>query len=60
MNLKLIFFPLAVVVEVASVVVSGRETGFGNWVMDRELGDPTGKPWQSREEALKEHGISTH
>ena len=60
MNLKLVFFPLAVLVELTSVAATGRETGFGNWVMDRELGDPAGKPWQSREQALKEHGISTH
>ncbi len=54
MNWKLIFFPAAVVVEVASVAFTGREIGFGNWVMDRKLGDPKGKPLQTRTEALND------
>jgi len=54
MNLKLVFFPLAVLVELTSVAFTGREVGFGNWVMDRELGDPKGNPLQTREEVLSE------
>lgn len=62
MNFKLIFLPVALVVEVASVCATGFECGFGNWVFDRKLGDPNGKDWQSRKEALrdsKEEGIKT-
>lgn len=54
MNFKLIFFPVAILVELTSVAITGRESGFGNWVMDREVGDPVGKPYQTREEAIHE------
>lgn len=54
MNWKLIFFPAAVVVELTSVAFTGREIGFGNWVMDRKLGDPKGKPFQTRQQIIDE------
>lgn len=54
MNLKLLFFPIALVVEAVSVVISGKECGFGNYVFDRKLNDPIGKLTQSRQEALDE------
>lgn len=54
MNLKLIFLPLAVIIELPFAILAGRETGFGNWVFDRKLGDPNGKWWQSRPQALAE------
>jgi len=54
MNWKLIFLPIAALVEIPSVILTGKETGFGNWVFDRELGDPNGKWWQTREEALQD------
>lgn len=54
MNFKLLLLPLAALVELPFAVATGRESGFGNWVMDRKLGDPTGKPWQTREQALEE------
>lgn len=58
MNWKLIFLPLAIPVELVSVVVTGvltgspSECGFGNWVFDREIGDPVGKAYQTREQAI--------
>lgn len=54
MNWKLLLLPLAVLVELPFAVATGRETGFGNWVADRELGDPLGKPWQTRKQVLEE------
>jgi len=54
MNLKLVFLPVAFVVELASAALRGQETGFGNWVLDRKLGDPKGKPLQTRTEALND------
>jgi hypothetical protein len=59
MNLKLIFLPLAIAIEVPVGFLTGRATGFGNWVFDRELGDPNGKWWQTREEAIKEKHDAT-
>lgn len=52
MNWKLIFIPIALPVELASVVLTGFESGFGNWCFDRKLGDPNGKWHQTREQAL--------
>lgn len=59
MNWKLIFLPVAVVVELANlpltlVGITHDETGFGNWCLDRKLGDPLGKPWQTRKKAIAE------
>lgn len=60
MNWKLILLPLAIPVELASVVLTAAvtgnpsECGFGNWVFDRKLGDPVGKTWQTREKAIAE------
>jgi hypothetical protein len=51
MNWKLIFLPLVLPIEIASVAMTGFECGFGNWVFDRKLGDPVGKAWQTREQA---------
>ncbi len=47
MNWKLLLLPLAIVVE-SITATTGKETGFGNWVLDRKIGDPTGKFWQKR------------
>lgn len=52
MNWKLVFLPLAIPVEIVSAITTGFECGFGNWVLDRKLGDPKGKPWQTRKQAL--------
>lgn len=51
MNWKILLLPLAAVVEVASFALVRRECGFGNWVMDRKLGDRAGRPWQTRRQA---------
>lgn len=64
MNLKLILLPLVLPVELASVVITTvatlganpSECGFGNWVFDRKLGNPVGKTWQTREQALEKVG----
>lgn len=57
MNWKLLLLPLAVLVEVPAALINGRETGFGNWVIDRKLGDPVGKPCQTRKQALEEQSV---
>jgi hypothetical protein len=54
MNWKLVFLPLVLPVEIVSVVATGFECGFGNWVFDRKLGDPAGKTWQTRDQARAE------
>ncbi len=59
MNWKLIFFPVAVVVEAVAIPLRGRELGFGNWVMDRHVGDPKGHPLKTRKEALKDQEIKS-
>ncbi len=51
LNWKLLLLPLAAVVETASALVAGRETGFGNWVFDREIGDRQGNLWHKRKPA---------
>ncbi len=53
MNWKLILILPAIAIEAVSALTTGRETGFGNWVMDRRITDPMGKPWHSREQALE-------
>lgn len=64
MNWKLILLPLAIPVELASVVLTAvvtgnpSECGFGNWVFDRKLGDPVGKTWQTRQQTLDEQSRS--
>lgn len=54
MNWKIIFLPIAIPVELASAVVTGSECGFGNWVLDRRLGDSEGGFFQTRDEANQE------
>lgn len=54
MNWKLILIPIALPVELISGLITGFECGFGNWVMDRKLGDPNGKWHQTREQALED------
>lgn len=38
-RLRLILFPIAIVIECACVLANGRECGFGNWVLNRRLGE---------------------
>jgi hypothetical protein len=60
MNWKLLLLPLALPVELGSVVLTGFECGFGNWVLDRKIGDRLGKPWQTREELYKNDEEKRH
>lgn len=62
MNWKILLLPLVLPVELASVAITTvatlganpSECGFGNWVFDRKLGDPVGKTWQTRQQAIDE------
>lgn len=45
---------IAAPVEILSAITTGRETGFGDWCMDRKPGDPTGRLLQTREQARGE------
>lgn len=51
--LRRLLLVVAVPIECVAAIF-GRETGFGNKVMDRKVGDPTGKLLQTREQALAE------
>ena len=52
MILRLLLFPVALVVEAVAVVFTGKECGLGNFVFDRKPGDPVGKILQTREQAI--------
>ena len=45
---------VATPIEIVAAVVFDRETGFGDWCMDREPGDPCGKFLEARAQALAE------
>ena len=52
-NLKILLWPVALVVETVSVLVAQRESGFGDWVKDRRVDDPNGKWWETRASARR-------
>ncbi len=51
---RVIGIPIALIIEVTSVALTGRECGVGNAVMDRKVGDRTGKLLQTRRQANRE------
>ena len=61
MNWRILFLPVAVLVETAAVTITklttgtAHECGLGDWVFDRRVGDPIGKPFQTRREAQLDH-----